>query len=801
MKHFYTLLLVIISAVGGYSQNGKIVGRVYNSISNEPIPFANVVISGTTTGATTDFDGNYAIDNLKPGLFSIECSFVGFKKKIISEIQVTNSRAVTVDFALEENVETLKAVEIKASPFTKTEEAPLSMRTLGFSEIQRSPGGNRDISTVIQSLPGVASTPSFRNDIIIRGGAPNENRFYLDGIEVPNINHFATQGSSGGPVGLINVNFIREVDFYSGAFPSNRGNALSSVFEFKQKDGNSEKLIKTITVGSSDFGITLDGPLGKKSSFIFSARRSYLQFLFQALKLPFLPVYNDFQLKFKTKFNNKNQLTIVGLGAIDQFDLNTSVNNSVTDAATLERNNYILGNIPYQTQWNYTIGANYQHFAEKSFQTLVVSRNMLNNRSLKYFNNDDTNENNKILDYTSQESENKFRFEHTYRNKGFKINAGAGYEYVRYTNETFNRIPTPFGETTIDFDSKLTFNKYSLFAQASKTIFNGRVLASLGLRTDFNDYSAAMINPLNQLSPRLSLSYSISEKWSLNFNTGRYFQLPAYTVLGYRDNAGTLVNAENDVKYIRVDHIVAGLEHQINTNAKFTFETFYKDYANYPFSLRDSVSLANLGADFGVIGNEPVASISNGRSYGAEFLLQQKIQKGLYGILAVTLVRSEFQDKNNEYIPSAWDNLFIVNMVGGKQFKKDWEVGVRFRLSGGQPYTPYNESQSALTTVWDLRGQGVLDYNRLNSERNGITHGLDIRIDKKYYFKSWTLNVYFDIQNVYGFQTELNPFINVVTDVNGNPLLREDDPSRYQTYTIENRAGNVLPSIGLLIEF
>ena len=181
------------------------------------------------------------------------------------------------------------------------------MRNIGVTEIKRNPGGNRDISKAIQSLPGVATQVSFRNDIVIRGGAPSENRFYIDGIEIPNINHFSTQGSSGGPVGLINVDFIRDVDFYSGAFPANRGNTLSSVFEFRQKDGRSDKLSSSLTVGSSDFATTLEGPIDAKTTFLASYRYSYLQGLFKLLGLPFLPAYQDYQFKIKHKINSKNE--------------------------------------------------------------------------------------------------------------------------------------------------------------------------------------------------------------------------------------------------------------------------------------------------------------------------------------------------------------------------------------------------------------------------------------------------------------------------------------------------------------
>ena len=280
---------------------------------------------------------------MKPGLYTIKCSFVGYESKTFAEINVNPNKPTILNINLIESSTSLDVVEITASPFQKSEESPVSKRSISATEIYRNPGGNRDISKVIQSLPGVASTVSFRNDIIIRGGAPNENRFYLDGIEIPNINHFATQGSSGGPVGMINVNFIREVDLYSGAFPANRGNALSSVMEFKQIDGNPDRIASSLTVGSSDFGITLDGPINDKTTFVFSARRSYLQLLFSAIGLPFLPTYNDLQFKTKTKLNDKNQITIIGLGAIDDFVLNTGINDNETDPEVIERKQLYFG--------------------------------------------------------------------------------------------------------------------------------------------------------------------------------------------------------------------------------------------------------------------------------------------------------------------------------------------------------------------------------------------------------------------------------------------------------------------------
>ncbi len=790
------LLLTIVSTIltNSFAQNGVIKGKVYNAINNEAIPFASVGITTLSVATTTDVNGNYELKNLTPGLYNISASFVGFRKKSVFEIQVNNFTPTVLNIALDQQIDSLSVVEVSASAFNKTEESPVSLRTIGSSEIDRNPGGNRDISKVVQSLAGVATTVSFRNDIIIRGGAPNENRFYLDGIEVPNINHFATQGSSGGPVGMINVNFIREVDFYSGAFPANKGNVLSSVFDFKQKDGNSEKLVTTATLGSSDLGLTFDGPLGKKATFILSARRSYLGWLFKLLELPFLPIYNDVQFKTKIKLNNKNEISILGLGAIDDFKLNL-------DANKTEQQKYILGYLPVYKQWNYATGANYKHFFENSYLTLVVSRNQLHNRSYKFQNNDDSNPNNKILDYVSEEIENKIRLEDTYRNHGFKINYGGGFENVAYTNSTFNVISTPIGIRTINFNSTLNFNKYALFAQISRAVFNQHLVLSLGARTDFADYSAQLNNPADQLSPRFSLALNITPSLSFNFNMGRYYQLPAYTVLGYRDSTNTLVNRNNKVTYITNDHLVAGFEYNTKINTKITVEGFYKIYDKYPFALRDSISLANLGGDYGVIGNEPVTSISKGRAYGLEFMIQQKLYKGFYGIIAYTLVKSEFEDKHNNYNPSAWDNGNIVSLTFGKKFKHDWEAGIKWRYQGGSPYTPIDVTTSSIKTVWDVNGRGLPDYDRLNSVRLKAFHQLDWRVDKKFFFKKWSLDVYFDMQNSYMFKTDQPPILLLERDANGNAQTDPANPAAYKTKMLDNPTGTFLETLGIIVEF
>lgn len=800
MKYVFILsFLFLITYV--QSQVGIVRGKVFNASSNEGLPLVKIQLLDQQIGAISSEDGSYEINGIAPGVYSFKASSPGFKDQIINEITVTNARSIDLDFFLEVLVIEQKEVTIRANRFQRNVESPLSLKSLNSTEIERLPGANRDVSKVIAALPGVASRATFRNDIIIRGGSPGENKFYLDGIEVPNINHFATQGSSGGPVGLLNVNFIREVDFYSGAFPANRANGLSSVISFKQKDGNKDGLITNFALGSSDAALTFDGPIGKKVNFIFSARRSYLQFLFAALKLPILPTYNDFQYKVNVKLNDKNKISFIGLGAIDDFRLNTTVNDNITDTVQREYNDFILGNLPLQKQWNYTLGINYSHSSKNSVQTIVLSRNMLNNTSSRYKDFIET-EANKLQDYSSFEAENKLRMEHTYLNNGWKWNVGLGYEYARYFNSTFNKITVQGSPLTIDFKSDLFMSKAAVFSQLSKGFFGEKVNLSLGIRSDISNYSSGMMNPFNQLSPSFSINYRITPSFALNANVARYHQLPSYTIMGYRDMAGDLVNKSNNLTYIQADHFVFGAEYLTKLNSRFTLEGFFKKYDKYPFSIKDSISLANVGSDFGIVGNEAVTSNSKGRTYGAEFLYQQKLFKGFYAILAYTFVVSEFKDKNNLYVPTAWDSKNIVSFTGGKRFKKGWEVGFRWLFSGGSPYTPYDVETSTLKQNWDINGFGILDYNALNTKRESSFHQLNVRVDKKLFLNRMNLNFYLDIQNAYGFKAKLAPILLVETDNNGTPI--EDNssiPTRYKSKFVENASGIVQPTIGIIVEF
>ncbi len=792
-NRYYSFLIILLSTSFTAYGVGAVKGRVFNVKNNEPVMYASVLIWETTKGTITDEAGNFSLENVEPGFYKIRVSAVGYKTYFSESFRVTKATGATLQVPLEEENINLGEVVIRPSFFQKKEESPVSLRTIGIDEIEKNPGGNRDISKVIQSYPGVASSTTFRNDIIVRGGGPSENKFYIDGVEIPNLNHFATQGASGGPVGIINVDFIREVNFYSGAFPASRGNAMSSVLEFNQREAN-EKVKFRGTVGASDLALALEGPLAKNTTFMASVRRSYLQFLFKAIGLPFLPTYNDFQFKVKTKINPKTELSVIGLGALDNSVLNL-------DANETEEQRYILGYLPVNDQWNYTLGIVLKHFNPNGNDTYVLSRNKLNNSALKYQDNIVQAEL-MTLDYNSYEEESKFRYEHNYRSAtDFKLNYGVDLQYASYFNRTFRKSFANDIPFTINYQSSVEFVKYGIFGQIGHNFLESRLGLSFGLRADGNTYSKEMSDPLRQLTPRLSASYQLAPGTSLNFNAGRFSQLPSYTTLGYRDADGRLVNKINGIKYIQVNHLVAGIEFRPSDNSQVTVEGFYKRYSRYPFSVKDSVSLASKGADYGVYGDEEVTPTSKGNAYGIEFLGRLKEYKGINAIITYTFVRSEFTDKSGTYIPSSWDNRHLLAITGTRSFKKNWDLGFKWRYLGGAPFTPWDLERSAIKTAWDAQGLGYFDYSKFNEQRLKAFHQLDLRVDKSWYYNKWSLMLYFDVQNAYNFKSDQPDYLVKATDDNGTPLTDPNDPNKYLLKTLKNESGTVLPTLGIMIEF
>ena len=768
----------------------QVKGTVIDKSSRQPLEFINVMIVGLNKGGVTNAEGKFSIGQVPPGIYRLQASAIGYKTVTTPEY-ILSTRDLHIQIEMEENQTELEGVTVTASPFRRDIESPVSLRIIGLQEIEKSPGANRDISRIVQSYPGVAFSPiGYRNDLIVRGGSPSENRFYLDGVEIPNINHFSTQGASGGPVGILNADLIREVNFYTGAFPTDKGNALSSVLDFKLRDGDMERNSLKATLGASEVSLASNGHLGKKTSYLVSVRQSYLQFLFDMLGLPFLPTFTDAQFKLKTRFDARNELTVLGLGGIDKMKLNTKANN--------EDNEYILSYLPKIQQETFTLGAVYRHYAGAHVQSVVASHSYLNNRNTKYQQNDESDPEHLMLRLRSTEQNTQLRLENSSSFRNWKVTVGTSLDYSQYSNTTFQKIYTDRAQT-FDYHTYLGIMRWGLFGTVNYTSIDERFTASLGLRADANNYSAAMKDLSDQLSPRLSLSYQLTEHWSLSGNAGLYYQLPPYTALGFKNNNGLYAN-KYALRYMQVSQGSVGLNWRKGDTFEVSVEGFYKDYDKIPLSVADGIPLTCKGNDYGVIGNELLTSTAQGRSYGAELLLKWLIAKKLNLASSFTLFKSEYRtDKESEYIASAWDNRFIFNLRGTYNLPRHWSVGMKVSCIGGAPYTPYNADKSSLVTAWNAQGKPYYDYTRYNEERLPAFTQVDIRIDKTFYLKRCMLGFYIDLQNIAGSKLKQADVL-MSTGVIKNP----DAPiaeQRYVMKSLKQESGTLLPTLGITFEY
>lgn len=783
---FFILLCCLCWNV--FAAEYQIKGVVIDKSTRQPLEFVNVLVVGLGIGASTDANGNFLITQVPPGIYRLQASFLGYKTELTPEYRV-NHVTPYVQIELEEENASLNEVIVTASPFQKVPESPVSLRVIGLQEIEKAPGAHRDISKVVQNYPGIAFSPiGYRNDLIVRGGGLSENRFYLDGVEIPNINHFSTQGASGGPVGLIDADLIRSVKFYSGAFPADKGNALSSVLDFSLRDGDMERNSLKATLGASEVSLSSNGHIGNKTSYLVSVRQSYLQALFKILGLPFLPAYTDASFKIKTRFDSHNELTLLGLGGIDRMKLNLGIEGEDAE--------YMLSYLPEINQETYTVGGVYRHYSQRHVQSIVLSQSYLNNRNVKYRDNDESSEENLTLRLGSIEQETKLRMENTSSWSVWKVKAGFDLNYSRYKSNEYRKV---FANALREYDyhTDLSLWRWGMFASVDYAAPDKSFTASMGVRTDGNNYSDKMKELWRQLSPRLSVSYRLIEGLTLSGHVGLYYQLPSYTALGFKGEEGEYVNRHLD--YISVSQESLGLSWTPNENMELSVEGFYKLYGHMPFSLSDQIPLSCKGNDYGTIGNEALSSEAKGRSYGVELMFKWLLTQKLNLSSSLTIFKSEFKDgEQGSYVPSAWDNRFILNMSGTYNFPKHWSLGAKVSCIGGSPYTPYDVEKSSLVEAWNVQGRAYYDYSRYNQERLPVFGQLDVRVDKTFYLKKCMLGFYLDIQNITASKLR-QPDALMSTGQIENPSAPLSE-QRYVMKSIRQESGTLLPTLGITFE-
>ncbi len=752
------LICVVPPDSSGQVPLGSISGAIVSESTGEPVTGANIVVLNSNLGAAADGDGRFVITGVPVGTYQIRISGIGSKPVVVTDVVVAAGRPPQLLIRLEEAVLSVDEFEVQASYFRNTPDAPLSVQRLSYEEIRRSPGAFEDVLRAVAVLPGVAQAAPGRNDLVVRGGAPSENLFVIDNIEIPSINHFGTQGAGGGPLSFINLDFVRETAFSTGGFGVRYGDRMSSVLTVELQDGRTDVIGGKGTISASQFGLNLQGPVSTEGSFIFSARRSYLDLIFKAAGFSFVPEYWDFLGRVSYSLDRDNSLTFLAVGAIDDV---TFLNNDADDRFD---NSRILGT----AQRQYVSGATWQHLYGNGFSRVTLGRTYVSYNGVQR-----DSMLNPIFTNRSKEGETSLRADVVLKPAAAsELIFGAQMKGIRFTsNLALPGYRTTFGDSLeVDIRDFLeTGVKGSLYGHVSHR-FLRNFTATVGARIDY----FSLIRNNTNLSPRVSLAYDLSPVTTLTASAGVYRQSPSYIWL--------VANTKNRLlQASRADQYIFSVDHLLGADVRIRLEGFSKQYRSYPASVnRPYLVLANTGGGFGgsdenfaSFGFDELLSAGRGRARGVEFLLQKKLSDTpLYGLMSVTLMRTRFTALDGVERPGAFDQECIINLGGGYRFDERWEASMKFRFAAGQPYTPFNQD-------------GTQDVSAYNTLRTKSAHSLDVRVDRRWNFSAWNLIVYLDIQNVYN-----NKFSG---GVRWN--------AREERAEFNESAIGILPSIGVSAEF
>ena len=487
------LLLMSAAPSGSQTKTGILRGTVINGMTKEPVVGANVVLNGTTLGASTNANGTFDIFTIPVGNYGIRVSAVGYKPIVKTDIVVSSGKPASLSIEMMETVVEFEGVTVTTEFFQKNDESPISLQTLGAEEIRRLPGGLEDVVRAVSILPGVAQVQAGRNDLIVRGGAPSENLFVVDNIEVPNINHFGTQGASGGPLSFINLDYVNETTFKTGGFGAQYGDKLSSVLTIDLKDGRTDKLGGKVTIAATQFGLNLEGPVDQDGSFIFSARRSFLDFIFKAAGFGFVPEYWDFLGKATFRLSEHDRLTVVGVAALDD----------VKQFNETEKKRFDNSRILASDQKQAVGGVSWRHLLGRGYTSVTLGQSYVDY---------DTRQNDSLLTpiFTNKslEYESSLRGDIVYQfSKTAELSGGVQGKVIRFWSDLFLR---PFTSSLggAAFGAHSTYDttayKAALYVQYSQQLDRLRVTA--GVRAD---YFNAITNS-SAFSPRITASYAVS---------------------------------------------------------------------------------------------------------------------------------------------------------------------------------------------------------------------------------------------------------------------------------------------------
>lgn len=721
----HTAIILISNIVYAQSVTGSLKGLLVDQDTKTPLIAANVMIINTVKGTSTDMNGKFELNKLPVGNYSLKFSYLGYIPKTLTDIIVKPDRITFIQIDLKSASISTDSVIVTGGFFRSSDIQPNSITSFSYEEIRRAPGSGGDVSRIMMGLPSIAKVNDQSNSLVVRGGSPIENSFYIDNIEIPNINHFPMVGSSGGPIGLLNVDFIREVDFYSGGFNSQFGNRLSSIMDIKFREGNREEFETQLDLSFQAIGGIIEGPVyGGKGAWFLSARKSYLDIIFESVAPDeAMPDYSDFQGKVTYDIGNSHKISFLNIFSMDRQTM------TYKKAFENHKNDY------FDIKVNMNIaGINWQYIWGKSgYSDFTISHLFWQDKR----NFTDTKTRIKHNRLNTLEQEMRFRNSNHYKINNFhKIGFGFDlkYTYNDYDNQYSGQV-NPVGEPlqALIADKSVNFSRLGCFVNYNWEIDNGFTM-NPGIRLTYSTNN----NKLNA-APRLSLSYKINNISSISMAYGIYYQPIPSIFIAQNSKFGYL----NDPKSI---HYVISFNHLLNEDTKLTVELYNKEYSNLPIDPNLPQILTHDQSVFESSFESHQSLVSRGTAYsrGIEISIQKKLAKDFYGLIAGTFFRSRYKDLAGIWHNRIYDNKFSFTIEGGYKPNELWEFSTRWIYAGGVPYTPFDLTTSKASN------SGIYDQSKINGVRLPDYHSLNLRIDKRFNLSSSSLVIYFSIWNAYG---------------------------------------------------
>ncbi len=752
--------LLSAKPLSSQEKTGSIKGTAIDAEVKSPLPQVKARIVELEKETLTDEDGGFAFFGVPVGSYTLQfsCEFYSTIRKTDIVVKSQRITRLHVELPLDPSLRQEEEITVTAGYFAPSEKENPSTSDFSFEEIRRLAVPVGDVSRILSSLPSVISVNAMTNSLVVRGGNPAENSFFIDNIQVPNINHFPQLGSTAGAIGLLNIDFIRDVRFHSGGFSPEYGDSLSSVMDVRFREGNRDEYDFQLGLDMMGASVVGEGPLaGDTGSWMLSARRSYLDLLIGIMGQGVPVTYNDFQAKVNLNLSSRNRLSILGIGGMD--DSGTKKKDALEDNESyyggLDTKEYTVG-VNWFSMWgsngysNTSISQSYTEYREDSFHTVsedlarkgLYAERSLNLRNINHFR-------------LSRANELSFGFEWKH--------LADDYDYfiAGYT-DVLGKAVSPK-----DRDIRISDDMYAAFINWNWSL-SSQLKINTGARLDFLNLSRNLY-----LSPRFSLTYKMSENTSLQTSLGVFTQhLPLH-----------LVGQSQEFKELnspRAYHFILGFRHLLNETTRLSVEVYDKEYRSLPLD-PDQPELFIFDEIFyqGFIQeHESLVDTGRGRAYGMEVMVQKKLSNKLYGVISGSYFRTQYKGLDGVWRNRIYDNRFIFSTQGGYKFNKHLECSLKWIFAGGYPYTPFDLEASLSANT------GIYDQSRINKERLPYIHFLNLRMDKRFYFKRSNLILYLTVWNVYNRKNVISYYWNTI----------EQNPDQVELW-------GILPCFGLEFEF